>query len=180
MDRKKAVEIMTSLQAEYFYAFKDMPEKLFVVKVKNLMEALDGYTDQEIDVALKILLKESETCPTSAHFVEIIERNRALSLSTPEEEWAKVNKVRAEMAYLKSDFCPEYGDWNEYFEKNRAEYNKLSDEVKEFYVDYDGFCSVVNSNKLEIEKNRFLKNFPLFRERKKQKKELDKLLGDTK
>lgn len=179
MDRKKAVEIMTSLQAEYFYAFKDMPEKLFVVKVKNLMEALDGYTDQEIDVALKILLKESETCPTSAHFVEIIERNRDLSLSTPEEEWAKVNKVRAEMVYITSEYFPGC-DINAYFKKKKTEYNKLSDEVKEFYVDYDGFCSVVNSNKLEIEKNRFLKNFPLFRGRKKQKKELDKLLGDTK
>ena len=93
MNRKKALDIMTQLQAEYFYAFKDMPEKLFDIKVKTFMEALEGYSDKEIDIALLTVLRECKTCPTAANFVEIIERNKELQLPSAEEEWGNTSEV---------------------------------------------------------------------------------------
>lgn len=176
MNRKKAVDIMTSLQAEYFYAFKDMPEKLFDIKIKNFMEALDGYSDREIDIALKILLKESETCPSSAHFVSIIERNRELLLPSVEEEWSKTNDVIKEMQARSAKFNNSYDDFDKHTKEQQATYNRLSQEVKDFYINYGGFLDIVYSSKLEIEKNRFLKQFPIFRKQKKQKEELNKQL----
>lgn len=176
MNRKKAVDIMTSLQAEYFYAFKDMPEKLFDIKIKNFMEALDGYSDQEIDIALKILLKESETCPSSAHFVSIIERNRELLLPSIEEEWSKTSDVIKEMQKRSAKFNNSYDDFDKHTKEQKATYNKLSQEVKDFYINYGGFLDIVYSSKLEIEKNRFLKQFPVFRKQKRQKEELNKQL----
>lgn len=174
MNRKKALDIMAQLQAEYFYAFKDMPEKLFEIKVKNFMKALDGYSDKEIDIALNRLLKESEVCPTSACFVKVIEENRELLLLSAEEEWSKVNEVIKEMQNNSLNFNPAVDDWDRHLSRQKNEYNKLSREVKDFYINYDGFLQVVSTAKLEIEKNRFIKNFPLFRKRNRQKEELCK------
>ena len=37
MKYSKAVEIMMQLKAEYFYAFKDMPDELFKIKAKKIL-----------------------------------------------------------------------------------------------------------------------------------------------
>lgn len=175
MTKKKAVDIMTRLQAEYFYAFKDMPENLFSIKVKNFMEALDGYSDEEIDVALLILLKESETCPTAAGFVKVIERNRDLQQTTAREEWAKTYEVLIEMRNRSNKFNSALCDWDEHNAKQKETYSRLSKEVKEYYVDYSSFLDLIYANKFDIEKNCFLKQFPIFRQERKQKKILEEL-----
>lgn len=165
---------MVCLQAEYFYAFKDMPEKLFNLKIKNFMEALDEYSDQEIDIALKTVLKECKTCPTTANFIEIIERNRELVLPSAEEEWAITYDVLSEMRRRDYNFDSSYCDIDEHRVKQKEAYNRLSDNVKAYFVDYCNFYDVVLENKFEIEKRRFLKQFPIFRKQKGQKQALIK------
>ena len=176
MTNKKAIDIMTRLQAEYFFAFKDMPEKLFSVKVKNFKESLKGCSDEEIEIAMKILLKESEVFPTTASFIKVIERNRELVVPSTEEVWSMTMKVVNEMRTRCENYNAIWGDLVEYRSKQRKSYESLPDEVKEFFVDYEGFLDVVYSDKIEIEKNKFIKNFPEFRKKKKQREELKKYL----
>lgn len=174
MNRKKALDIMTQLQAEYFYAFKDMPEKLFDIKVKNFMEALEGYSDKEIDIALLTVLRECKTCPTAANFVEIIERNKELQLPSAEEEWGNTSEVLKEMKQRSSNFNSSYDNYAEHKKKQLESYNKLSQDVKDFYINYFGFLDLVFTERIDIEKNRFLKQFPSFRKEKRQRQELNK------
>lgn len=180
MTKKKAIDIMLSLQAEYFYAFKDMPETLFDRKVKNFMEALDGYTDDEIDTALKMLIRESKNCPTSANFVEVIERNREVFQPSAEELWDAIwkcmNSIKAITLNFKTDgMTPE--NYKMFQKLIKETYETLPVEVKEYYKDFSGFIEVVYSQKLDIEKAKFLKNFPLFIERKRTKAENERLGG---
>lgn len=180
MTKKKAIDIMLSLQAEYFYAFKDMPEALFERKVKNFMEALDGYTDDEIETALKMLIRESKNCPTSANFVEMIERNREVLLPNADELWGEALKCMNDIKALTANFSTEGMTPESYkiFQNTIKEvYAALPTDIKEYYKDYSGFNEVVYSSKLDIEKAKFLKNFPLFIERKRQKAEIERIGG---
>lgn len=179
MTQKKAIEIMMTIKAEYFYAFKDMPDELFKIKLKNFTLGLKDYSDDEIDIALKFLLKESKTVPTMAHFVEMIERNRELLLPSAEVEWNAISSVLAEMKRNRDNRSPYHitdEQWKEYREKQKTAYNRLSQDVKDFYINYSGFLDLLDAPKIEVEKTRFLKNFTEFRKKQKQKKELEKEL----
>ena len=171
MTRKKAVEIMTILQAEYFYAFKDMPENLFEIKIATFMKALNGYTDKEIDIALQTVLKECKTCPTTANFIEVIERNRELLLPSAEEEWAKVTNVLARIKRNR-----EISDIDRRVDDSRKAYNSLPFDVRGYYVNYSGFLDLIEARNIEIEKSKFLKGYPAYLKKQKQKKELSKQL----
>lgn len=172
MKYSKAVEIMMQLKAEYFYAFKDMPDELFKVKVKNFMNSLEGYTDKEIDIALGFVLKENKTLPTTAHFIEVLERNREMLLPSVEEEWAKISEVVKNMSFNSKNFDTSYGDWDKHSEKQKALYLSLSNEVREYYVSYSVFLDLLEVKNLEITKAQFLKAFPEWRRLKKKKEQL--------
>lgn len=179
MTYKKAVEVMMQLKAEYFYAFKDMPDELFKIRIKNFMKMLEDYSEKEIDIALGVVLKENKTLPTTASFVEILERNKELLLPSAEEEWANIKEVIAEMQVRSIRFNVGTSSTEEYErhkQRQRESYNKLSQAVKDYYVNYSGFLEIVYAEKLDIEKNKFIKNFPDFRKRKRQQKELYKQL----
>lgn len=172
MTERKAIEIMLKLQAEYYYAFKDLPENLYEIRLKNFVEAMDGYSDEEVETAVKILLREREAYPTIANFVEVIERNRELTLPTIEGLWATTSAVIKEIRIRSDDYYNSSDSLTEYRKKQKATYEKLPEEVKAYYIDYENFLDVVFSDKIEIERARFYKNFPAFREREKYKKEL--------
>lgn len=177
MNYKKAVEIMTILQAEYFCEFKEMPENLFEIKVANFMKAMEGYPDKEIDIALQTVLKECKTCPTTANFIEVIERNRELLLPSAEEVWCKTCEIICEMKQRYKEFVLCYApsaDSSDYRMNQLRSYDSLPEDVKDFYVSFAGFFALVLSQELDIEKNRFLIQFPSFRREKRQRQELNK------
>ena len=180
MKYSKAVEIMMQLKAEYFYAFKDMPDELFKIKVKNFMNSLEGYTDKEIDVALGFVLKESKTLPTTAHFIEVLERNRDMLLPSAEEEWVKISEVVKNMSSNSKNFDTSYGDWDKHREKQKSLYLTLSNDVKEYYINYSGFLDLLEVKNLEIAKAQFLKAFPEWRRLKKKKEQLLEKGGECK
>lgn len=167
MKYSKAVEIMMQLKAEYFYAFKDMPDELFKIKVKNFMNSLEGYTDKEIDVALGFVLKENKTLPTTAHFIEVLERNREMLLPSAEEEWNKVSSVITKIKCNRDIY-----DIDIRIQKSMKDYNSLSNDVKEYYINYSGFLDLLEVKNLEIAKAQFLKAFPEWRRLKKKKEQL--------
>ena len=172
MKYSKAVEIMMQLKAEYFYAFKDIPDELFKVKVKNFMNALEGYTDKEIDVALGFILKENKTVPTTANFIEVLERNREFLLPSCEEEWnsfvCAITKVK-----LSRDMDIDIR------KKTMDEaYASLSKDVREYYVSLTGFIALLDIKNLEITKAQFLKAFPEWRRQKLKKENLLKKIGE--
>lgn len=179
MTYKKALEVMMQLKAEYFYSFKDMPNELFEIRVKNFMKAMEDYSDKEIDIALGMVLKENKTLPTTASFIEVLERNKELLLPSAEEEWANIKEVIIEMKRRSSGFSVGNSSTEEY-EKHKQwqkdSYNKLSQAVKDYYVNYSGFLEIVFADKLDIEKNKFIKNFSEFRKKRQQQKELYKQL----
>ena len=168
MKYSKAIEVMMQLKAEYFNSFKDMPDDLFKTKVNNFMKALEGYTDTEIDIALGFVLKECKTIPTTAHFVEILERNRELILPSPEEEWNMVSSV---ITKLKRNIENIY-DLTERRLANKENYESLSLDVREYYINYSGFLDLLETKNLEFAKSQFLKGFPEWRKRKRQKEQL--------
>lgn len=172
MKYSKAVEIMMQLKAEYFYAFKDMPDELFKLKAKNFMNSLEGYTEKEIDVALGFVLKENKTLPTTAHFIEVLERNREMLLPSAEEEWAKISEVVKSMSLNSKNFDASYDDWDKHFEKQELLYSSLSSDVREYYINYSGFLALLDVKNLEIAKAQFLKAFPEWRRLKKKKEQL--------
>ena len=167
MNYKKAIEIMMQLKAEYYYAFKDMPDELFKIKVKNFTNALQEYSDKEVDIAFEIVLKENKTLPTTAHFVEAIERNRELLLPSAEEEWANISKV---IAKIKTN--RDIADLDKRCEKNDIAYNSLSQDVKEYYINYSMFLDLLEVKSIEIARATFIKNFPEWRRLKKKKEKL--------
>lgn len=177
MNYKKAVEIMIQLQAEYFYDFKGMPEKLFDIKVKNFIKTLEGYSNKEIDIALLTVLRECKTCPTAANFVEVLERNKELQLPSAEEEWCRISQVLKKMKQRYKDFvlyCDSSCDSSDYRINQLKSYDSLPEDIKDFYTSFSGFFTLVLSQELDIEKNRFLKQFPSFRREKRQRQELNK------
>lgn len=174
MKYSKAVEIMMQLKAEYFYAFKDMPDELFKIKAKNFMNSLEGYNDNEIDVALGFVLKENKTLPTTAHFIEVLERNREMLLPSAEEEWNKVSSVITKIKCNRD--IPDIG---KRCDKNETDYNSLSQDVKDYYINYSGFLDLLEVKNLEIAKAQFLKAFPEWRRLKKKKEQLLGRDGET-
>ena len=182
MNKSKAIEIMMQLKAEYFYAFKDMPDNLFKIKIDNFMKALEDYSDKEIDIALGMVLKENKTVPTIANFVEVLNRNREVFLPSVEKEWSSVVSALNAM----KDNCSEFNNsgwasdeqYSKYFKKQRSAYDTLSDDVKGYYGDYNSFVDLLEITKLEVEKARFIKAFPQFRRdfqiKKKIMSQLDK------
>ena len=172
MKYSKAVEIMMQLKAEYFYAFKDIPDELFKVKVKNFMNALEGYTDKEIDVALGFILKENKTVPTTANFIEVLERNREFLLPSCEEEW---NSVVCAITKVKLS-----RDMDIDIRKKTMDeaYASLSKDVREYYVSLTGFIALLDIKNLEITKAQFLKAFPEWRRQKLKKENLLKKIGE--
>lgn len=171
MTYKKALEVMMQLKAEYFYAFKDMPDELFKIRIKNFMKALEDYSEKEVDIALGVVLKENKTLPTTASFVEVLERNRELQQPFPEEEWTTVSSVITRIRNNRN-----IDNVEKRHEQNQKDYNLLSDEVKEFYVNYSGFLDLLSISNLENAKARFLREFSEFRKKRKQQKELYKQL----
>lgn len=178
MKYSKAVEIMMQLKAEYFHLFRDMPEDLFKKKVENFYNNLKDYSDKEIDIAFGFVLKECKTVPTTAHFVEILERNKELLLPSVEEEWNKVKIVIDEMATRRRNFDPSYHDWDKHFEAQRKSYNTLSQDVKDYYINFNGFYEITDSQRLDIERNKFIKQFPVFRKDKRTREQLLKKEGN--
>lgn len=162
MTKKKAIEIMMQLKAEYYYAFKDMPDDLFKLKIENFIKAMDGYNDQEIDIALGKVLAENKTLPTIAHFIEAIEKYKESLLPTVEEEWASVVNALINIEHNSENFYKQGRDWDRIRDTNRDIFNSLSGYVKGYYVEYSIFLSLLGS-KLDIERARFLKNFPEYR-----------------
>ena len=167
MKYSKAVEIMMQLKAEYFYAFKDMPDELFKIKAKNFMNSLEGYTDKEIDVALGFVLKENKTLPTTAHFIEVLERNREMLLPSAEEEWNSVSSVITKIKCNR-----DIPDIDKRCLANKKDYESLSRDVKEYYINYSGFLDLLEVKNLEIAKSQFLKAFPEWRKLKKKREQL--------
>ena len=167
MNKSKAIEIMMQLKAEYFYAFKDMPDSLFKIKIDNFMKALEDYSDQEIDIALGIVLKENKTVPTIANFVEVLNKNRELFLPTVEKEWSSVvsalNAMKDNRAEFNNNGWASDEQYSKHCKKQRNVYDTLSDEVKSYYGDYNAFVDLLEITKLEVEKARFIKAFPQFR-----------------
>ena len=164
MKYSKAIEIMIQLKAEYFYAFKDMPDELFKLKAKNFMTALEGYSDKEIDVALGFVLKENKTLPTTAHFIEVLEKNREMFLPSAEEEWVKISSV---IGTIKSN--RDLNDWDKRVKLNNQAYNSLSDDVKNYFVNKSGFLDLLEVKNIEIAKAQFIKAFPEWRRLQKKK-----------
>lgn len=167
MKFSKAIEIMMQLKAEYFYAFKDMPDELFNIKVKNFMNSLEGYSDKEIDIALGFVLKENKTLPTTAHFIEVLERNREMLLPSAEEEWNSVSSVITKIKCNR-----DIRDIEERCIENKKDYESLSNDVKEYYINYSGFLDLLEVKNLEIAKAQFLKTFLEWRRLKKKKEQL--------
>ena len=143
-----------------------MPDDLFKTKVNNFMKSLEGYTDTEIDVALGFVLKECKLVPTTAHFVEILERNRELLLPSAEEEWSNISSVINKIKYN-----DEY-DITERRAKNKVFYESLSLDVREYYVNYSGFLDLLEIKSFEFAKTQFLKGFPEWRKRQRLKEQL--------
>lgn len=181
MNKSKAIEIMMQLKAEYFYAFKDMPDSLFKIKIENFMKALEDYSDKEIDIALGIVLKENKTVPTISNFVEVLNKNRELFLPTVEKEWASVSSSIKEIKDAYDLYNATWGGeevTKSYCRRRDKAYNALSEEVKQYYGDKDTFVNLIEITKLEVEKARFIKSFPQFRRdfqvKKKIMEQLDK------
>lgn len=167
MKYSKAVEIMMQLKAEYFHLFRDMPEELFKKKVENFYNNLKDYTDKEIDIAFGFVLKECKTVPTTAHFVEILERNKELLLPSVEEEWNSVSSVITKIKCNRDIL-----DIDKRHDMNKKDYNSLSNDVKDYYINYSGFLDLLEVKNLEIAKAQFLKAFPEWRRLKKKKEQL--------
>ena len=175
MKYSKAVEIMMQLKAEYFYAFKDMSDELFKIKVKNFMNSLEGYTDKEIDIALGFVLKENKALPTTAHFIEVLERNREMLLPSAEEEWSKISSVITKIKCNRDIY-----DIDIRIKKSMKDYNSLSQDIKEYYINYSGFLDLLEVKNFEIAKAQFLKAFPEWRRLKKKKEQLLGRDGESK
>ena len=79
-----------------------------------------------------------------------------------------------EMKQRSSNFNSSYDNYDEHKKKQLESYNKLSQDVKDFYINYFGFLDLVFTERIDIEKNRFLKQFPSFRKEKRQRQELNK------
>lgn len=165
MNKSKAIEIMMQLKAEYFYAFKDMPDNLFKIKIDNFMKALEDYSDKEIDIALGMVLKENKTVPTIANFVEVLNRNREVFFPSVEKEWSSIYNALSQIHKAYEEYRTDgWGNgWEKYCKKRKELYNSLSEEVKSYYGDFDAFIDLLDITKLEVEKARFIKAFPQFR-----------------
>ena len=176
MTKKKAIKIMMQLKAEYYYAFKDIPDDLLKLKIENFIKAMDGYTDQEIDIALGKVLVENKTLPTIAHFVEAIENYKESLLPTAEEEWASVvrtlngiTKIFEIYQYLHTQ-----NEVDDIKTKARELYQtEISKYVKSYYATYQNFLDI-KKEKLDFERARFLKNFPEYRRQLLKNKNSDK------
>lgn len=162
----KGIEIMMQVKAEYFNAFKDMSENLFKTKIENFNKALEEYSDEEVDVALTMVLSANKSVPGIAHFIEVLERNRELLLSSVEEEWNTLARAVQRTLMNRSIY-----NIDERCAENQKEYDALSEDVKDYYVNYSGFLDLLDA-KLDIERSRFMKNFPIFRKEKKIREKL--------
>ena len=87
----------------------------------------------------------------------------------PQEEWGKVESVLMEMKKNSENFNSSYDDYRVFREKQDKIYNTLPEDVRAYYVDYNGFIELYEYKTLENEKARFVRDFEKFCKKRRMK-----------
>lgn len=87
----------------------------------------------------------------------------------PQEEWGKVESVLMEMKKNSENFNSSYDDYRVFREKQDKIYNTLPEDVRAYYVDYNGFIGLYEYKSLENEKARFVRDFEKFCQKRRLK-----------
>ncbi len=168
----KITEIIATIKTIYSYYAKDTDPKT-LVKLWNTL--LRDFPDEVVDIAFYKALQTCKMPPTPA---EVIENIKALQNScepTDEELWAEYTKAlrnaERQLHYIK---YPQYPNTPQQERAKMTEiWNSLSDRLKE-YIGSEGemvrMARDYDADDLKFEKNRFLKNMPIIKERQEFKK----------
>ncbi len=87
----------------------------------------------------------------------------------PQEEWATVEKVLTDLKYNSANFNSNYEDYDVFKAKQLSIYDRLSEDIKAYYVDYNGFIALYDYKSLENEKARFIRDFEKFCQKRRKK-----------
>ena len=162
--KKNIAVVIATIKGLYPYYAKDGNIELLA---KTWLLLLQEYSDDIINKALLLCLKENEQPPTPAHIIKKIKGFTAKPY--PTEMWAvlvknlnKVFDLQDKMWYSNSQQRQELKD------KCREIYGNLPKEIQIYLGSYSEFIrmanTVDNETALSIEKTRFLKAIPEIQE----------------